>query len=1096
MTKSVVLRVSETNRSRARLKWLGIVALLPYAMLLASCANVHGECGVGLEVAPDGTCQEPCQGGTVESGVCTCPFGQVLVDGVCRKEEDKRTCEEVVCGDENECTRDSCHVVDGQAKCVFERVENGFLCSHTPQGDEGSGTCQAGVCILEPDPCPDGGCECEVAADCQPVGDCAVAACVDGVCEDGGFQAIDTPCGSGGFCDGAGTCVECTRNSQCGDGNFCTDDSCELTTGLCVYADVTDGSGGCAFQGGEGACKTGVCVAPPQACIDNPCADDGETCTDTVCTPTADGSGRTCTHPPKSTSPRCTTDQGYEGQCEVGVCEGLCEGVSCKSTIACIEDGTCDPTTGRCIDGPDSPKDTDCSDGGNFCDGAGNCVECTTASHCTDDDPSNVCTGVACISGSCEPIDTTNPCTYQGGDGLCNGGECTDADNCDPNPCADLGVCVQCTCDDGNATYDNTVFEGRSCTTATSQDGECSNGTCKGLCEGVDCSSTNECVADGVCNPETGNCEPGDPFEAGLRCGNNDQLYCDGAGTCVPCIADDNCDNPDPGNICTKGVCVNGSCATGHTSNDCDLPGEAGTCEQGLCKPAHLCAGVICPDYGDPCVQWICDKLDGECRPNAIAPGRECLSSEGWCDAEGYCAACRTVADCPIDNDVCTARSCNDGVCGNDNAAPSGTACDVGGFSDECVSGACEKVNGDWGEKIQVSAGAGVTKKVLVTGAGSGKAVAVWYKGSTLQSSQFSATRGWSKPKTLDSNAVTNRGLALDSDEDGNAIALSVRQTNTGYQILAWRYSPVSSEWGSSPAVLSKDRALASSPRLAIAPNGDTVAVWVDFTTVYGRRSKTTNTFWGGAVRLSPSDNFARGVPATALADNGKGATVFGSFRSTGERDTLYENRHGNSGFTGFQTEIDKSSGRIEGVDIAASDDGEMVAVWEQGDDIWVNHFRQLQWQGADRIDIYNSAAFGPKVEADKDGNYIVLWSHERGIRTRRLPANSTTWENQKTPSDSATAQTGAVAKRAELAFAPNGDAVAVWLHGDYIWRAVYRKSLNRWDFPAEKISSKLASSADENATAPQVSISSDRTVVVVWTDGTATQVMSWADQL
>ena len=50
----------------------------------------------------------------------------------------------------------------------------------------------------------------------------------------------------------------------------------------------------------------------------------------------------------------------------------LCEDVDCTSGNECVEDGTCDPANGMCIDGANQPAGTPC-EGVGVCDGAGNC---------------------------------------------------------------------------------------------------------------------------------------------------------------------------------------------------------------------------------------------------------------------------------------------------------------------------------------------------------------------------------------------------------------------------------------------------------------------------------------------------------------------------------------------------------------------------------------------------------------------------------------------------------------------------------------------------------------------------------------------------
>ena len=66
----------------------------------------------------------------------------------------------------------------------------------------------------------------------------------------------DWPCGGGGVCDGAGTCLQCNRGEQCEDDvNECTVPNCDSADGACRgFTPVADGTA-CA----GGTCLVGAC---------------------------------------------------------------------------------------------------------------------------------------------------------------------------------------------------------------------------------------------------------------------------------------------------------------------------------------------------------------------------------------------------------------------------------------------------------------------------------------------------------------------------------------------------------------------------------------------------------------------------------------------------------------------------------------------------------------------------------------------------------------------------------------------------------------------------------------------------------------------
>ena len=189
-------------------------------------------------------------------------------------------------------------------------------------------------------------------------------------CEEAGPQTISVTVSDDDFehcMDGWTVPVTCIDGNlcedvDCDDGNECTNDDCDPTDGSCINAPVDDGT---ACDGGAGSCTNGECV-PVDLCEDVDC-DDGNECTNDDCDP-ADGS---CSNPAVDDGAPC---DGGAGVCTEGVCVevDLCEDVECPSGNECVEDGTCDPANGMCIEGANKPDGTPCSFGG-FCDGDGNC---------------------------------------------------------------------------------------------------------------------------------------------------------------------------------------------------------------------------------------------------------------------------------------------------------------------------------------------------------------------------------------------------------------------------------------------------------------------------------------------------------------------------------------------------------------------------------------------------------------------------------------------------------------------------------------------------------------------------------------------------
>jgi hypothetical protein len=297
-----------------------------------------------------------------------------------------------------------------------------------------------------------------------------------------------------------------------------------------------------------------------------------------------------------------------------------CGGVSCNDGNQCTNDGVCDPVSG-CPGSTNSPAGTVCNYiavGDGFCNGAGACVQCLTATNCVDD--GNQCTAPAtCTGGVCMIVNSPSGTSCTGG--VCNGagacvgcvvaGDCADDGNqctapptcnagvcstvdqpsgtpCTGGVCNGVGLCVECVVagnctDDGNQCTAPPTCNAGSCSTTNQPSGTpCTGGVCDGagVCVGcvvpTDCADDgNECTAPPTCNAgscSTANQPSGTPCTGGV---------CDGAGACVGCAVPTDC--ADDGNECTANTCVANTCGVTNVTDGTLCTG--GTCQAGVCTP-------------------------------------------------------------------------------------------------------------------------------------------------------------------------------------------------------------------------------------------------------------------------------------------------------------------------------------------------------------------------------------------------------------------------------------------------------------------------------------------------------------------------------
>lgn len=226
----------------------------------------------------------------------------------------------------------------------------------------------------------------------------------------------------------------CLTNADCDDGNPCTADTCNPTTGLCQSAPLPDGTS-CDDQNActvGGACVSGSCGTPVVCNDGNPCStdvcnpatgactftpivcDDGNPCTTDSCSPatgqcgfTAQADGTACNDGDLCTSGDvCAVLPGQV----VPTCQGQ---PKCADADPCTAD-RCDPTTGACSNPP---------------------IQCDDGNSCTID---------ACVGGFCVSSPMAGACD--------DGDRCTIGDTCTPGP-SGQPICsgIPANCDDGDA---------------------------------------------------------------------------------------------------------------------------------------------------------------------------------------------------------------------------------------------------------------------------------------------------------------------------------------------------------------------------------------------------------------------------------------------------------------------------------------------------------------------------------------------------------------------------------------------------------------------------------------------------------------------
>lgn len=300
----------------------------------------------------------------------------------------------------------------------------------------------------------------------------------------------------------------------------------------------------------------------------------------------------------------------------------------------------------------DAAINTPCAENSNFCDGAGNCVECTGSEQC----PKQVCNPVTHV---CEdpPDHCTDQLVNEGETDLnCGGGGCPLCDNgqmcagmpgaCTSNFCNGSNQCAPCVlttdCDEAVQYCDLDIASG-SCV-AKKQQGD--------ACDAADECPGDRCVDDFCCDTDcTGTC---------MAC--DSQFTAAASGTC----ANVDVGTVDPHNDCNPAAgCGNGFCSG--VSNTCNFAANNTPCGSactGFTLTPSLCNGMGQCNAGSP----------------AACPGGHNCGSPTACDD-----------DCNNDDAQCQAAFFCENSAGQDDCSTdkaNGQAC-MGGVGGECTSGNC-----------------------------------------------------------------------------------------------------------------------------------------------------------------------------------------------------------------------------------------------------------------------------------------------------------------------------------------------------------------------------------------------------------------------
>jgi hypothetical protein len=553
------------------------------------------------------------------------------------------------CGVSNFCVTYTCNA----NSCGVAYTPNGTA---LPGGSQTGGNCQTLVC--------DGaGATISIAAN----GDVPVDGnqCTSDICTAGAPSnppaAINTACGSGDFCNGAGSCVDCTSASQCGTSTFCQTFTCNSNT--CGTSNTPNGTDLPPGSQTAGNCQVLECNgagSTVSTAFNTDLPVDGNACTSDVCT------AGTPSNPPTAANTACGSGDFCNGS---GACVDCTMASQCGTSTFC-QTFTCNSNTcgtSNTANGTDLPMGSQTA--GNCqvleCNGAGSTISTAFNSDVPVD--GNACTSDVCTSGV--PSNPAAPANTACGSGdFCNGSgscvDCTSAAQCGTDTFCQTFTCNSNTCGTINTAV-GTDLPGGNQTAGDCRLQECngSGGTMNSVADsdlpvdGLQC--TNDvCTAGTPSNP---------PLAANTACGSGD--FCNGSGACVDCTMASQCGTST---FCQTFTCNSNTCGTSNTANGTDLPmgsQTTGNCQVLECNGAGSTISTPfntdLPVDGNTCTSDVCTA---GVPSNPAAPINTACGSGDFCNGAGSCVDCTAASQCGTST-FCQTFTCNSNTCGTSNTA-------------------------------------------------------------------------------------------------------------------------------------------------------------------------------------------------------------------------------------------------------------------------------------------------------------------------------------------------------------------------------------------------------------------------------------------
>ena len=335
-----------------------------------------------------------------------------------------------------------------------------------------------------------------------------------------------------------------------------------------------------------------------------------------------------------------------------------------------------------------------------------------------------------------------------------------------------------------------------------------------------------------------------------------------------------------------------------------------------------------------------------------------------------------------------------------------------------------------------------------------GEAVIVWHQSDEANTQIYRSENrngSWDDPSGLSDNIspngqpATSAQVALNSS--GEALIAWFQSDGSRFQIFRSEFR--NGSWSDPTGLtdnISPDGQFAFLPQVALNAGGEAVIVWAQSDGARQQifRSEYRNGVWSDPAGLT--DNISpdgQGAFNPQVAMNAGGDAVIVWQQSDGASPQIFRSEYRNGSWSDLSGLSDNISPNGEAAfipQVALSDNGDAVIVWEQSDgaqkQIFRSEYRNGSWTDPsslnDNISPGGQAAIFAQVAVNAGGEAVIVWQQSDGVNQQifRSEYRDGSWTDPSSLSDNISPN-GSAATNPQAALNANGDAVIVWLQFD-----------------------------------------------------------------